>query len=217
MRLNVFIASSSDLSRRKADAAIAAGRVKVNGKIAGLGTNVENTDIVELDEARLTLHAVAQTIRLNKPAGYVCSRNGQGSKTIYELLPPDLHHLNPVGRLDKESSGLLIMTTDGQLANSLTHPSFKKTKVYEVMLDKPLAAQDESAIENGVMLNDGISQLSMKGAGKRWTVAMSEGRNRQIRRTFSARGYKVTKLHRTMFGPFDLKELQTGKFDHFKI
>src|ERR1044071_5751143 len=107
MRLNKYIASGSQLSRRAADAAIAAGRVQVNGKPAEQGIDVSDTDVVTLDNRAITPAVNTTTIMLNKPPGYVVSRDGQGAPTIYDLLPPEYRHLNPVGRLDKDSSGLL--------------------------------------------------------------------------------------------------------------
>jgi 23S rRNA pseudouridine2605 synthase len=163
MRLNKFIASCTDLSRRAADAAIAAGRVSVNGKTAEQGTDISPGDIVSLDGHTLHARTTHTTIMLNKPVGYVCSRNGQGSQTIYDLIPSEYAHLNPIGRLDKDSSGLLLMTDDGELANSLTHPRYQKVKVYEVSLDKPLEPLHQQLIaDHGVTLDDGPSQFSIQ-------------------------------------------------------
>ncbi|HVI60827.1 MAG TPA: pseudouridine synthase, partial [Candidatus Saccharimonadales bacterium] len=114
-------------------------------------------------------------------------------------------------RLDKDSSGLLLLTDDGELANQLTHPRYGKAKEYEVELDKPLAAADQAAIKAGLELDDGPSKLVLKGEGRHWQVTMTEGRNRQIRRTFAARGYTVTKLHRTAFGDYQLAGLSSGE------
>lgn len=216
MRINVFIAQASGLSRRAADTAIAAGRVRVNGQPAALGDQVEPTDTITLDGQALKSTDAIQTIILHKPVGYVCSRRGQGSKTIYELLPDDLRHLQPVGRLDKDSSGLLVLTNDGQLAHQLTHPSFQKEKVYEVTLDKPLQPDDRRQVtDQGVTLDDGPSRLSLKNITNdmlSWQVIMTEGRNRQIRRTFETLGYQIVKLHRTQFGSYRLGHLQSGRF-----
>jgi 23S rRNA pseudouridine2605 synthase len=156
-----------------------------------------------------------QTILLNKPAGYICSRNGQGGETIYDLLPAELRRLKPVGRLDKDSSGLLLMTNDGDLAQRLTHPSYQKDKVYELSLDKALTPHDwEQITHGGVQLDDGMSAFKLhwqhKNNSVRWIVTMHQGRNRQIRRTFAALGYQVTRLHRTKFGNYELKKLVPG-------
>ncbi len=157
-----------------------------------------------------------QTILLNKPVGYVCSRNGQGNQTIYNLLPANLHHLKPVGRLDKNSSGLLLLTNDGQLAYELTHPKFEKIKKYKIALNKDLGQADFQKItQQGVLLEDGLSTLALdliNNQRKEWKVTMQEGRNRQIRRTFEHLGYRVIKLHRTHFGPYKLGLLSSGNY-----
>jgi 23S rRNA pseudouridine2605 synthase len=132
---------------------------------------------------------------------------------VYDLLPSEYHHLNPVGRLDKDSSGLLLLTNDGQLAYELTHPKFEKTKVYQVALDKPLTDSDRQHITAGIDLEDGLSRLKLEkqASSTEWLVKMSEGRNRQIRRTFAAAGYTVKKLNRIRFGDYDLGGLPQGK------
>lgn len=160
MRLNKYIASATDLSRRKADEAIAAGQVTVNGQPAEQGQDIGEGDIVSLQGRQLHAPVVKMTIILNKPVGYVVSRQGQGSRTIYDILPPEYHHLNPVGRLDKDSSGLLLLTNDGDLANELTHPRHQKVKIYEVTLDKPLQPLHQQMISDfGVTLDDGPSKF----------------------------------------------------------
>ena len=214
MRINKFIASTTDLSRRAADAAIAAGRVSVNGDVPETGYSVGEHDVVLLDGQRLELRQKHTTIMLNKPVGYVCSRQGQGSETIFELLPPEYQHLQPVGRLDKNSSGLLLLTDDGTLAHELTHPSRQKIKVYEVVLDKPLQPLHHQMIcDTGITLEDGLSKLQVtqiERGNTEYEVRMHEGRNRQIRRTFAALGYTVNKLHRTSFGPYSLPAMSPG-------
>lgn len=216
MRINRYVASRSDLSRRAADQAIADGRVIINGRPAHTGQEVAVDDKVLLDGRPLEARTL-QTIMLNKPAGYVTSRSGQGNKTIYDLLPPELHYLKPVGRLDKESSGLLLLTNDGNLAQQLTHPSRQKTKIYETVLDQPLQPLHRQMIsEIGVQLDDGPSRLQLErlteGNDHAWRIRMHEGRNRQIRRTFAALGYTVTRLHRTQFGPYHLNNLDPATY-----
>jgi 23S rRNA pseudouridine2605 synthase len=213
MRLNQYIALHTGISRRSADRLIKESRVTVNGQTPLLGHQVTEHDKVEVSGLKIKNKIKLITILLNKPVGYVCSRNGQGSQTIYELIPEELHHLKPVGRLDKDSSGLLLMTNDGQLANELTHPSHQKQKVYLVELDKLLSTEDTKKIESGIHLEDGLSQLNLKQLrGGIIEVRIYEGRNRQIRRTFASLGYNVEKLHRTHFGSYSLKLLQLGKW-----
>lgn len=215
MRINAFVASATGMSRRTADKLIDQGRVSIDGRPARLGQAVEPTSTVTLDGSSITAPVKATTLLLNKPVGYVCSRNGQGGSTIYDLLPQQYHRLKPVGRLDKDSSGLLLLTDDGQLANKLTHPRFAKDKVYIVELHSALSPQDRSQIEQGVQLEDGPSKLRLKMASNTatlWQVTISEGRNRQIRRTFEALGCRVISLHRSQFGPVALGGLVPGKW-----
>lgn len=217
MRLNKYIALSTGLSRRAADQVISEERVLLNGQKPNVGDDVGDTDQVTLDGAPITPPVNSITILLNKPAGFVCSRVGQGSRTVYDLLPHELHAAKPVGRLDKDSSGLLLMTTDGGLAHRLAHPSFVKTKIYLIRLDAPLQPLHRQMIsDHGLMLEDGVSRLQLErlhdGVDKNWRVTMHEGRNRQIRRTFAAIGYTVTRLHRTDFGPYRLGDLASGKY-----
>lgn len=217
MRLNKYIAVATGLSRRAADAAVAAGRVTINDEQPALGQQIQNGDQVALDGRTITPPVNTITIMLNKPVGYVCSRAGQGSRTVYDLLPPELQQLKPVGRLDKNSSGLLLMTSDGQLAYELTHPSFQKNKVYLVTLDSPLQPLHRQMIsDHGVSLDDGLSKFELErihqGDDRQWQVRMHEGRNRQIRRTFIALGYQIRELHRIQFGNYNLGELATGTY-----
>lgn len=215
MRINKYVAQATGLSRRAADAAVAAGRVSVNGRSAQMGQEITTDDTVTLDKLAITPAVKKVTLILNKPVGYIVSRDGQGSQTIYDLLPSEYHNLKPVGRLDKDSSGLLLLTNDGDLANELTHPRYAKTKVYEVELDKSLQPLHQQIIhDHGVQLDDGPSRLHLEkmDSDKEWRVTMQEGRNRQIRRTFASLGYTVTKLHRTHFGDYNLGDLVFGAF-----
>lgn len=220
MRLNKYIASASNLSRRGADEAIKLGRVTINGEAVGLATDVKETDVVKLNGQTLSPRLDKTVLLLNKPVGYVCSRTGQGSKTIYELLPPEYHHLESVGRLDKDSSGLLLMTNDGELANQLTHPSFQKQKVYEVTIDKSLSNSDLDRLRQGVELVDGTSKFIIEPLKNKnsYLITISEGRNRQIRRTFEYLGLKVERLHRIKFGNYVLPpKLGKGEFSEVDV
>jgi 23S rRNA pseudouridine2605 synthase len=215
MRVNKLIAERLGISRRKADKIIEAGQVTMNGQPITIGQQITDTDTIYIDGQLLPNRQPEITILFNKPIGYVCSKDGQGSNTIYDILPAKYINLNPVGRLDKDSSGLLLLTNDGNLHQELTHPKYQKEKIYHVILNKALAAEDCKRIEQGLELEDGISKLSLKSSSlndKVWTVAMHEGRNRQIRRTFEKAGYKVMKLHRTNFGNYALDELLSGEY-----
>ena len=212
MRINRFVASASALSRRAADTALLAGRVMINGRTAKLGDQITPGDTIELDGERLNLPDTHTYLMLNKPVGYVSSRNRQGSDpTIYELLPETAHKLRLVGRLDRDSSGLMLLSDDGDFINRYTHPKADKQKIYELTLSRPLDPNHRLRLETGIMLNDGPSRVRVKKAtGAHVTVAISEGRNRQLRRMFGALGYSLIRLHRTQVGPYELHGLGSG-------
>ncbi len=229
MRLNKFVALALGVSRRQADEMIAAGRVEQSGETVKVDGQIV--------QAKPYLY-----LALNKPVGYVSSRRAQTSApTIYALIPEKLHHLKPVGRLDKDSSGLILLTNDGDFAERMTHPKYAKSKLYEVELDRDLEPLHQQMIADfGIMLTDGLSRFELApassagGAGlafapgrvatraalrlygphprRSWLVVLKEGRNRQIRRTFGALGYTVTRLHRTQFGPYQLDGLAPGAY-----
>lgn len=218
IRLNKYLALQLGISRREADILISSDTVTINQKVAQLGARFHDGDIIAV--AGASIKQARQPfiyLAFHKPTGYVCSRKAQGSApTIYRLIPPNYQQLKPVGRLDANSSGLLVLTNDGDFAFRMTHPKFAKTKVYHVQIDHDLAPLHQQMISDfGVQLPDGTSQLHLARLNDNrrdeWEVTMSEGRNRQIRRTFAALGYTVTKLHRTQFGPYVLGDLKSGE------
>ncbi len=217
-RLNKYLALQLGISRREADLMIEKGRVRINDTPASLGARFTSEDIVQVDNRPLKSTAQHRYVLFHKPVGYVCSRRRQGeTPTIYELLPADMRNLKPVGRLDKDSSGLLLLTNDGDFAHQMTHPKFQKTKIYEVRLDQELEPLHQQMISDfGLQLEDGPSKLTLSRLSqdnrKEWQVVMNEGRNRQIRRTFSALGYTVIKLHRTAFGSYQLHAVAPGTY-----
>jgi 23S rRNA pseudouridine2605 synthase len=219
IRLNKYLALHMGFSRREADDYIDRGYVKVNGIVVSLGARISEDDDVIVNGEKLTNTTKFQYLALNKPAGYVCSRRSQGGlPTIYELLPPEYHHLKTVGRLDFNSSGLILLTNDGDFTYRLTHPKFAKTKIYKVRLDHELEPLHQQMISDyGVQLEDGPSKMSLERLSDDdrldWQVTMSEGRNRQIRRTFSSLGYEVKKLHRVNFGNYSIGDIKPGKFE----
>ena len=239
MRLNKFLAERLGLSRREADNLIAAGRVTIDKTKAALGARVLPSDLVELDGRAVENTHRATYLALHKPVGYVCSRKRQDeTPTIYELLPEQYQKLKSVGRLDKNSSGLILLSDDGDFAFRMTHPKFAKTKLYEVELDRDLAPLHQQMIADfGVRLEDGLSKLNLSRVERaeelnlsqfepvklnpeerRWfKVSMNEGRNRQIRRTFAALGYQVVRLHRVEFGTYRLDALAPGKIAEFEL
>ncbi len=219
-RLNKYLATNFGISRREADILIQQGKVKVNGKVAQIGQRVEDYDDVTLEGKKINQQELIY-VALNKPTGYVCSRKRQGdTPTIYELLPEKFQNLKSVGRLDKDSSGLILLTNDGDFAFQMTHPKFYKHKKYLVEIDRELAPLHQQMIADfGISLPDGLSKMSLErldDSRKKWDVTLSEGRNRQIRRTFDALGYKVTSLHRYKFDNYELSNLELGKWEQLK-
>jgi 23S rRNA pseudouridine2605 synthase len=216
MRINKWLAQNTDLSRRKADVEIENGHVKVNGHLATTGHDVTETDKLYISGVLIQPGHKNRTIMFNKPTGIVCSRVGQGGKTVYDLLPKDFSDLKCVGRLDKDTSGLLLMTSDGTLLNKLTHPKFRKEKIYQVALRSRLQLRDLQTIDQGVDIGDKrLSYIMVKAIDQEkphYQVRMFEGRNRQIRRTFEAIGNEVDKLHRTIFADYKLGDLPLGKY-----
>lgn len=216
-RLNKYLALQMGLSRREADSLIEHGHVFVNADKAILGSRYETGDTIMVKGKVVGEAAKLEYLMLNKPVNYVSSRRQQGeNETIYTLLPAKYHKLKPVGRLDKDSSGLILLTNDGDFAYQMTHPKFYKVKTYQITLDHPLEPLHHQMInDHGVQLEDGPSKLTLEKAsdsGLDWIVTMHEGRNRQIRRTFTALGYTVTKLHRTNFGNYALGDLPSGGY-----
>lgn len=216
VRLNKFLAEQLGVSRRQADDLIAAGKVEVNDEKAVLGARVEDNDTVICDGKEVRREISYIYIGMNKPTGYVCSRKRQGDiPTIYELLPEKYQNLKTVGRLDKDSSGLILLTNDGDFAFQMTHPKFSKTKLYEVELDRSLEPLHQQEIADfGIEIGDGISKMGLEkldDSRKKWLVTLHEGRNRQIRRTFGALGYTVVGLHRIQFGAYRLDNLKPGE------
>lgn len=218
IRLNKFLAEKVGLSRREADNLIVDGKVLVNQQPAVLGARISETDEIICEGKNISTKKPEYIyLMLNKPVGYVSSRKAQGEvPTLYELLPEKYQKLKTVGRLDKNSSGLILLTNDGDFAFKHTHPKFYKLKTYLIELDQTLAPLHQQEISDfGIHLEDGLSKLFLTKLDDdrlKWQVEMSEGRNRQIRRTFAALGYKVIKLHRIEFGHYQLGDLKTGEF-----
>ncbi len=214
VRLNKFIAQATGVSRREADDIISSEKVTINGNPVEIGQKVKDGDTVAINGRNISTQENIY-LAFNKPVNFVCSRKKQGeSPTIYSIIPKKYHHLKPVGRLDRNSSGLLILTNDGDVAFQMTHPKFHKIKKYLVTLDKEITPLHRQMISDfGIDLEDGKSQFLIERTNKdgEWLITMSEGRNRQIRRTFAALGYTVIKLHRIQFGNLLLSNLKKGE------
>ena len=222
-RLNKYIAASGICSRRKADELILSGAVVVNNKkVTELGFLVNDKDKVFIDNK--LIHPVKhQYYRFFKPAGYITTADDEkGRKTIYDLLPNELWGLKPVGRLDKDSTGLLILTNDGDLINELTHPSIKVPKVYIVSIGSLIAPHELEKMANGIEIEKGkiayadIEVLEVDKNRTMMRITLYQGMNRQIRKMFEHFGYEVKSLKRIQHATIQLEGLKRGEFKPIK-
>ena len=219
MRLNRFIAQSGICSRREADEYIQAGKVTVNGKpVTELGTKISRSDVVEYDGKVVTPEKKCYVL-LNKPKDTVTtSDDPNGRTTVLDLVKNACQErIYPVGRLDRNTTGVLLLTNDGDLASKLTHPKFVKKKIYHVWTDKDITEEDMQRIADGIELDDGeihadaisyVSETDRNQAG----IEIHSGRNRIVRRIFEHLGYRVTKLDRVYFAGLTKKNLPRGRW-----
>ena len=220
VRLNRFIASAGVCSRRDADELIKSGQIKVNGAVVTeLGTKVGPRDRVFFKGKALTSERV-QYVLLNKPKDFITTMSDpQDRRTVMALVENACpERIYPVGRLDRHTTGLLLLTNDGELAKKLTHPRHKVKKIYQVELDKPLRKDHFDQIIAGIELEDGpvtVDEMAMIGDdGKNLGIEIHVGKNRIVRRIFEHFGYNIVKLDRVMFGPLTKKDLPRGKWRH---
>jgi 23S rRNA pseudouridine2605 synthase len=213
MRLNAYLARAGVASRRGADELIAAGRVRVNGASAGLATSVGGDDVVEVDGRRVVLQELAHVL-LHKPAGVVTTaRDPQGRPTVVGLVGHD-RRIVPVGRLDVETTGALLLTNDGQLAHRLAHPRYGVEKTYVVEVEGVPSNATLRRLAAGVELDDGpTAPARVRRLGpSRLELVLHEGRNRQVRRMCDAVGHPVRSLHRSAYADLDVRGLAPGEW-----
>ncbi|MBQ8468777.1 MAG: rRNA pseudouridine synthase [Clostridia bacterium] len=218
MRINKFLASTGLASRRKSEEYVKQGRITVNGKvITDLAFDVSPKDKVELDGKTLGT-AEHKYIMLHKPKGYITSTSDdKGRKTVMELIPEEYAGVKPVGRLDYDTEGLLLLTNDGELANKLTSPAAEITKTYHVKIEGKISESQLAVMRAGVVI-DGIRlkkcKVQITEVGDNWTkleVKITEGKNRQIRKMFDAVGVNVSFLKRVAIENLKLGGLSRGK------
>lgn len=219
IRLNKFLAGAGIASRRKADELIASGAVKVNGRIVTeLGTTVHPGDVVTVHGKPLSPYKHLTYIVLNKPKDYITTTSDErGRKTVLDLVPLKTR-LYPVGRLDRNTTGVILLTNDGELAARLTHPRYGIEREYIVGLDKPLKAEHVAAIADGILL-DGEktrpAEVIISPADPREVcIILREGKNREVRRLFEHVGYEVRRLHRSRYGIITVRGLARGEYRH---
>ncbi|MCP4135610.1 MAG: rRNA pseudouridine synthase [bacterium] len=228
IRLNKFLAQTGLGSRRKVEEYITGGRISINNRSTrDLATTVDpENDLIELDGKKIKASGQFYYLLLHKPKGYVTTlKDEKGRPIVMNFIPEKFKRVGvfPVGRLDKDTEGLLLLTNDGDLAHKLTHPKFKVEKEYLVEIDKPLEEQEKSKIERGIFIHqlkirtrpakvDFVNSISKKLV----KITISEGKKRQIRYTFLNLGYKVQKLKRIAYGPLTLKGINKGSFRQLK-
>ncbi len=223
IRLNKYIALTGFCSRRRADEYITEGKVRVNGAvIKELGCQISLDDKVMI-ENRLIKPADYTYIRYYKPAGYITTtQDEKGRKTIYDILPEEVRNLKPIGRLDKDSAGLLILTNDGNFINELSHPASKVPKTYRVCAQGKMNLNDSALMEKGIEIEKGqiaYAYAQIIGFEARNTVleiVLYQGLNRQIRKMLDFLGHPVISLKRTSIGPINLSGLKKGQFKYIK-
>jgi len=218
IRLNKYIANSGLCSRREADKLIEEGKIKVNGKLVdSMGLKVSSQDIVTYNGKELKQEKLVYVL-LNKPKDFITTTDDpQGRRTVMELVKTASNErLYPVGRLDRHTTGLLLLTNDGDLAKKLSHPSHKVKKIYHVTLDKPLSKNDFEALQKGVTLEDGVAivdEAAVISSDKTDIgLELHIGRNRIVRRIFEHLDYNVKKLDRVMYANLTKKDLPRGKW-----
>lgn len=216
MRINKFISTSGYCSRRSADKLIDENRVFINEKIATKGDDVSETDIVKIDGIILQLQSENQYIMLNKPEGYTTTLKDKfADKIVMDLLKEIDERVYPVGRLDRDSCGLLLFTNDGDLAFKLTHPNHDVEKEYLVRVNKTVSKDDLKKLSDGVIIDGRLTREARFIHTKNMSeirVFLKEGRNRQIRKMFKTLGYDVIFLKRVAFGKIKLGILKVGEY-----
>ena len=217
VRINRYLAQCGVASRRRAEELVRQGRVRVNGEVVtGLGMRVTpGVDVVEVDGRVVLPPETTVVVLLNKPRGTVTTAHDErGRPTVVELV--DLpQRLFPVGRLDIDTEGALLLTNDGDLAFRLTHPRFGVEKVYHAHLDRPISSADLEHLQRGVMIDTGLTlpcRARTLDDPRRVEVILHEGKKRQVRKMFRALGYQVVELRRVAIGPIRLGDLPRGKW-----
>ncbi len=221
VRLNKYIAEGGIASRRKADEIIAAGKVKINGKtVKELGTKVRPDDLVTIDGDPVSPVQKNIYILLNKPKDTITTASDDmGRKTVLDIVRKNMR-LFPVGRLDRNTTGAILITNDGELAHRLTHPRYEIERIYNVGLNKELKLEDAKNISKGVKLEDGMTGpcevLIYPDDKRKAMLILREGKNREVRRIFEILGYEVKKLDRKEFAGISTSGLKRGAYRHLE-
>ena len=220
IRLQKYMAEAGIASRRKSEEMIAMGRVEVDGQVVTVpGTKITGKEVIKVDGRIIKQEQRKVYVLLNKPVGYISTAKDQFSrKTVLDLIDTVKERIYPVGRLDYDTSGLMLLTNDGELANRLTHPKHEMQKVYRAMIDGSLKEEDIKSFQDGIVIEDyttAPAQVKIIEAAKKGSiieVTIHEGRNRQVRKMFEALGHVVLRLKRVAIGPLSIDGLDEGKW-----
>ncbi len=221
IRLNKFLSQSGISSRRQAEQLIKTGKIKINGELVKtLGVKVDPAkDKIEFQDQKVIVTRKKVYLALNKPRGYLCTtRDDFNRPKVIDLIKNQLIRLYPVGRLDLDSEGLLILTNDGDFAYKLTHPRHQIPKIYLSELNRPLRIEDKKKLEKGVELEEGKTRPAeiLILSRNKIQITIYEGKKRQIKRMLALFNYKVIKLKRIAIGPLKLGNIARGKFRRLK-
>lgn len=219
MRINKYIAHSGVTSRRKADELISKGAVRINGKLAHAGTDVSNRDLVEVDGTLIKPEKTFVYYMLNKPTGFITTVDDEHDRpTVLDLMPDISERIYPIGRLDYMTSGMLLLTNDGDMAYKLTHPGKHIYKTYEATVSGFFSISEAERLSKGVNIGKYFTQpakVEILGQKKEFStvkISIREGKNRQVRLMFEALGHKVIRLERTAVGNMKLGHLKQGHY-----
>ena len=225
VRINKFLANCEQGSRRSVEKLILDGRVTINDKLCTeLSTKINpSTDIVKIDGVKTEPSTQKIFVMLNKPIGYVVSRNDEfGRKTVYSLLPEFAKNLHPIGRLDRDTEGLLLLTNEGDITNKITHPSFEIEKTYKIIVKNKIAHEDIIKLREGIKIENYTTmpaRVFLKHSDEEKSelrITITEGKNRQVRKMLETLGYQVLSLKRLQIGRLKLEKLPVGMWRFLK-
>lgn len=224
VRLQKYLADAGVASRRKCEELIAQGKVEIDGQVVTTqGTKVTGEERIKVDGREIRQEQRKVYILLNKPVGYISTAKDQFSrKTVLDLVDTVKERVYPVGRLDYDTSGLLLLTNDGALANKLTHPKHEIPKVYRTMIEGVLSEEDINSLQEGVTIEEyktAPAKVQVIEAGKKESIVeitIHEGRNRQVRKMFETLGYAVLRLKRVAIGPLAIEGIDEGKWRYLR-
>ena len=216
-RINKYLAEAGFCSRRQADQLIKSGKVFVNGQKAELGSQVKEGDSVKVGNKLIIIHKSSIYIAYHKPVGVICTTDKSKKDNIISKINIK-ERIYPVGRLDVQSSGLILLTNDGEWANKIMHPRYEHEKEYLVQTDKKVSEELINKLEKGIQLKEGLAKADriFRVSGSAFRISLHQGWNRQIRRMLTACGYQVKSLKRVRVGKYKLGSLKVGEWQYIK-